>query len=638
MEALHTFILRKIGTRRHRKKILQGGPQLMSLVETYAPHPVTERGSPTTISVDIKTQDMLVYGHGTNVYVRSIADPTKVLVYTQHTKQVTVAKISPSGHYVASGDVMGNVRVWALDNEDHTLKFELERGLGGPVLDLQWSPDSQRIACVGEGREVYGRVFMYDSGSNVGEISGHSKRITTCDFKQTRPFRVVTGSDDMQVNWFEGPPFKFKQALRDHSNFVNCVRFAPDGSLFATCSSDKKVCLYDGKTATLEGSLVYDETKGCAHDGSVYHCAWSPDSQHLLTVSADKSARIWHVPSRSCVHKLSTTEQPTTQDMLVGCVWASPSLLFTLSLSGHLNFFNVEEIMSGSRTTPSYQWVGHQKIIERVAYDKDSKILYTASYDGVIAKWRIGKGNLGAVGGPLAHTNQVTGMSLLGSTMVSCSRDDTLKWSCLESNTMHTSAPLDAPGIAVYQSHTRTDMLFAVTTNAVHCYQGETRSNSLSFQTTIHDAHQSPDESTLAIGCSDGSIHLLSTSDLSETRVLKARDYAISRVRFSKDGRYLAAGDANRELLIFDLLNGELAYKGLVFHTSRITAIDWCEDSMHLITASVDSSIIIWDLNTPTKPQRLTHAHRGTVNDIVYIGENQFVSVGDDACVRVWQL
>lgn len=27
-----------------------------------------------------------------------------------------------------------------------------------------------------------------------------------------------------------------------HSNFINCVRFSPDGSKIATCSSDKKVC------------------------------------------------------------------------------------------------------------------------------------------------------------------------------------------------------------------------------------------------------------------------------------------------------------------------------------------------------------------------------------------------------------
>ncbi len=31
----------------------------------------------------------------------------------------------------------------------------------------------------------------------------------------------------MQVNLFDGPPFKFKQACKDHTKFANCVRYRP---------------------------------------------------------------------------------------------------------------------------------------------------------------------------------------------------------------------------------------------------------------------------------------------------------------------------------------------------------------------------------------------------------------------------
>jgi hypothetical protein len=40
----------------------------------------------------------------------------------------------------------------------------------------------------------FGAVFLFDSGSSVGEITGHSKIITSCDFKQTRPYRIATGN------------------------------------------------------------------------------------------------------------------------------------------------------------------------------------------------------------------------------------------------------------------------------------------------------------------------------------------------------------------------------------------------------------------------------------------------------------
>ena len=48
-----------------------------------------------------------------------------------------------------------------------------------------------------------------DTGSTVGEITGHNKAINSMDFRPERPFRVVSGGEDMKVCFHEGPPFKF---------------------------------------------------------------------------------------------------------------------------------------------------------------------------------------------------------------------------------------------------------------------------------------------------------------------------------------------------------------------------------------------------------------------------------------------
>jgi len=51
---------------------------------------------------------------------------------------------------------------------------------------------------------------MAETGTSVGEISGQSKSINSCDFRPARPFRLITGSEDNTIGVFEGPPFKFK--------------------------------------------------------------------------------------------------------------------------------------------------------------------------------------------------------------------------------------------------------------------------------------------------------------------------------------------------------------------------------------------------------------------------------------------
>lgn len=106
-------------------------------------------------------------------------------------------------------DQSGKIRIWDTVNKEHILKNEFHP-IGGPIKDIAWSPDNQRMVVVGEGRERFGHVFMSETGTSVGEISGQSKPINSCDFRPTRPFRIVTGSEDNTIGVFEGPPFKFK--------------------------------------------------------------------------------------------------------------------------------------------------------------------------------------------------------------------------------------------------------------------------------------------------------------------------------------------------------------------------------------------------------------------------------------------
>ncbi|KAL5565296.1 hypothetical protein UlMin_028460, partial [Ulmus minor] len=61
----------------------------------------------------------------------------------------------------------------------------------------------------------------------------------------------------------------------DHSNFVNCLRFSPDGSKFISVSSDKKELIFDGKSGEGIGELSPEN----GHKGSIYAISWSPDGK-----------------------------------------------------------------------------------------------------------------------------------------------------------------------------------------------------------------------------------------------------------------------------------------------------------------------------------------------------------------------
>ncbi|KAF2317453.1 hypothetical protein GH714_022409 [Hevea brasiliensis] len=336
------------------------------LSETYACVPTTERGRGILISGGPKSNSPLHQSISPHL---NLDNPLDVSVYGDHGYQATVARYSPNGEWIASADVSGTVRIWGAYN-DHVLKKEF-KVLSGRIDDLQWSPDGLRIVACGDGKgKSLVRAFMWDSGTNVGEFDGHSRRVLSCAFKPTRPFRIVTCG---RIFW-------------DHSNFVNCIRFSPDGSKFISVSSDKKGILFDGKTGEKIGELSSEDS----HKGSIYAVSWSPDGKQVLTVSADKSAKVWEIcddGNGKLKKTLTCSGSGGVDDMLVGCLWQNDYLV-TVSLGGTISIFSASDLDKSPR-----QISGHMKNVTSLAVLKNvPKTILSSSYDGLIVKWIQGIG------------------------------------------------------------------------------------------------------------------------------------------------------------------------------------------------------------------------------------------------------
>jgi len=385
-----------------------------ALKNIYGSIPSTTRGKPVHVGGDPKGRNFL-YTCGQAVFIRDLKDSLKCEMYVEHSHQATVARYAPSGFYIASGDIAGNVRIWDTTQAEHILKIEL-KVLSGPILDLQWSDDSKRIIAVGEGKERFGAVFLFDSGSSVGEITGHSKPITSCDFKQTRPYRVATGGEDLLVNWFEGPPFKFKKSMKDHQRFVNCVRFSPDGSKLLTVGSDKVGFIFDGKTGDPIGRL--SEKDG--HTAGIYSCSWSADSKRVLTASADKTCKLWEADSGACIQTFHFSENPQIEDQQLGCLWQGDEMI-SISLAGDISYLD-----AANPTKPKRVVRGHNKFITALAHDPATNSLFSASYDATIIRWDIANGATVPMIGK-GHTNQVNKAFLQGENLITASLDDTVR-------------------------------------------------------------------------------------------------------------------------------------------------------------------------------------------------------------------
>ncbi|KAK7269861.1 hypothetical protein RIF29_22638 [Crotalaria pallida] len=607
---------------------------MATLSETYASVPTTERGRGILISGDPKTNNIL-YCTARSVIIRNLDNPLQVSVYGEHAYPVTVARYSPNGEWIASADVSGTVRIWGTHN-DYVLKNEF-RVLSGRIDDLQWSQDGMRIVACGDGKgKSFVRAFMWDSGSTVGDFDGHSRRVLSCSFKPTRPFRIVTCGEDFLANFYEGPPFKFSMSIRDHSNFVNCVRFSPDGSKFITVSSDRKGIIYDGKTGNKLGELSADD----GHKGSIYAVSWSPDSKQVLTVSADKSAKVWDIleDGSGTVNKtLACTESGGVEDMLVGCLWQNDHLL-TISLGGTIYLYSAKDLDKSPLSLS-----GHMKNVTVLTLlNRSEKMLLSSSYDGVIIRWIPGIG----YSGKFEDTKQFGLIKLLAAgkeEIITAGFDNKVFRVPLQGDNFGPAEHVDVgsqPKDLSLALNSPQLVLIAIESGIVLLNGSKiVLTKQLGFVVTASAI--SPDGSEAIVGGQDGKLHIYSVSGdtLKEDSVLEKHRGAISVIRYSPDLSMFASADVNREAVVWDRASKEVKLNNMLFHTARINCLAWSPNSSLVATGSLDTCVIIYEIGKPAASRRtIKGAHLGGVYGLTFIEQERVVSSGEDGCVRVWSL
>nr|XP_029539574.1 WD repeat-containing protein 1-like [Oncorhynchus nerka] len=600
------------------------------LKHVFASLPQMERGVAKVLGGDPKGNNFL-YTNGKSVIIRNIDNPAIADIYTEHPHQVTVAKYAPSGFYIASGDVSGKIRIWDTTQKEHLLKYEYQP-FGGKIKDIAWTEDSKRIACVGEGREKFGAVFLWDTGSSVGEISGHSKIINSVDIKQTRPYRLITGSDDNCGAFFEGPPFKFKFSSTDHSRFVNCVRFSPDGNRFCTAGADGQIFLYDGKTGEKLGALGGAK----AHEGGVYAVSWSPDSSQLISASGDKTVKLWDVGTSMALTTFNMGAD--VMDQQLGCLWQKDHLL-SISLSGYINYLDKSNPDRPLRTIK-----GHSKSIQSLTVHKNKgrAYIYSGSHDGHINYWDAETGENNCFSGK-GHSNLVTKMAVdEADQLVTCSMDDTVRFTSVTKKEYSASNLVKMDVQPKHVSVATGGLTLAVCIGQVVLLKDQKKVfmlDSLDYEPEAGAIH--PGGSTAAVGGADGKVHLYSVQGNTlkdEGKSMEAKG-PVTDMAYSKDGAYLAVTDEKKVVTVFTVADDYSVKNDFYGHHAKVVTLAWSPDNEHFASGGMDMMVYVWTVNDADKRLKIPDAHRlHHVSGLAWIDEHTLVTTSHDASIKQWTL
>jgi len=130
----------------------------------------------------------------------------------------------------------------------------------------------------------------------------------------------------------------------------------------------------------------------------------------------------------------------------------------------------------------------------------------------------------------------------------------------------------------------------------------------------------SPDGTWVACQVADGAVVFFNATDGSPIRHANAPGELSSRLVISPDGRWLAAGNWEGEVILTD--SAGVRIRVLTGHRAPVQAVAFSPDSRQLATGGADRQVKLWDLEAG-KESATFRGHRKRIEAMVYSADGQ---------------
>ncbi|KAG6836074.1 hypothetical protein H0H93_011655 [Arthromyces matolae] len=320
--------------------------------------------------------------------------------------------------------------------------------------------------------------------------------------------RMHIKSDAHAMTWNLTSGMEIKDvhsAFEAHKDYVSTVVFSPDSKHLISGSADKTAILWD-----VESKNAIATFRG--HSRGIHCAKFSPNGHHFASASEDFSIRLWDLHTRTLVASDKSHTRP------VRCIAFSPDgkQIASGSDDRKVRLWNWENSGISEALLPD-----HRRPVTSVAYSPDNRFIVSSSEDSTVQIWN-------------AQTRCMVGEP------IAIIRPFCLQFSP-RGNYIAAIGGENAAGIYLFKPNSTPDLVF----HGRNLSPRVKRICSLAF---------SPDESSLVFGCDDHSIRLVNfTTPGRPSLVYTGHSGWVMAVGVSPDGKYLASGSVDNKVHVYSM-------------------------------------------------------------------------------------
>ncbi|HET6328312.1 MAG TPA: hypothetical protein VFG04_26760, partial [Planctomycetaceae bacterium] len=502
-----------------------------------------------------------------------------------HEKPITsLALIMPAGDKIVSGSEDQSVRIWQMASAKQVVKFDH----GGPVTEVSVCPDGQVLASAGTNRIT--RLWKTTGGKQIGEVSGSLSADRA--IARRKDAEAIIGQ---HVTTAAARMTAANQELKERQE---ALKKAAE----AQTASAKALADFTAKEKTAADAVAVAKKASQAQPKDAALKKKLEDAQKALT-SLDEAKKNGANAAASAVrnHEAAKKSLAAAEAKLKEEETVKKQLEADRKTAG-------QAIVSAT-----VDGVNRLLPVRSIAFSPDGSVLAVAGDDPEIQLFDAHSARpLEALSG---HSAAVTRIAFgKGSTLISAGNDKKLvawetnpRWTFLGRIGPKADAPLELGASSLV--------------GRVLC---------LAF---------SHDGKLLATGGGEpsrsGELKTWKIPSLTLDRDFKdAHSDTVFGVDFSRDGKSLASGAADKFVKVFETQTGKQA-RSFEGHTHQVLGVSWKADGSLLASAGADNAIKIWNLETGEQ-QRNIGSHSKQVTSIQFLGTGaDILSTSGDKTARL---